>query len=56
MTRERLHAFRTIEGWQVAILLESDAIRECETHGWMQYRADPHARERALLIAREAWP
>jgi hypothetical protein len=53
MTRERRPAFRTIERWARGILLEADAIRECETHGWMQDRADPHARERALLIARE---
>jgi hypothetical protein len=56
MTRERRPAFRTIEGWARGILLEAGAIRECETHGWMQDRADPHARERALLIAREEPP
>ena len=53
MTRERRAAFRTNEGWARGILLEAGAIRECETHGWMQDRADPHARERALVIARE---
>jgi hypothetical protein len=53
MTRGRRPAFRTVVGWARGILLEADAIRECETHGWMQDRADPHARERALLIARE---
>ena len=56
MTRERRPAFRTIEGWARGVLLEADAIRECETHGWTQDRADPHARERALLIAREEPP
>jgi hypothetical protein len=56
MTRGRRPAFRTNEGWARGILLEADAIRECETHGWMQDRADPHARERALLIAREDPP
>ena len=56
MTRERRPAFRTIEGWARGVLLEADAIRECETHGWMQDRADPHARERALLIASEEPP
>ena len=30
---------------------EVGAIRECEEHGWMQDRSDPHARERALDIA-----
>jgi hypothetical protein len=56
MTRGRRPAFRTIEGWARGILLEADAIRECEIHGWMLDRADPHARERALLIAREEPP
>ena len=56
MTREPRPAFRTIEGWARGVLLEADAIHECETHGWMQDRADPHARERALLIAREEPP
>jgi hypothetical protein len=32
------------------------AIRECEEHGWMQDRADPHARKRAFEIAREYPP
>ena len=27
------------------------AIRECEEHGWMKDRADPHSRERALTVA-----
>jgi hypothetical protein len=31
---------------------EAGAIRECEEHGWMQDRADPHAWERAVDIAR----
>ena len=56
MMNGRRRGFRTIEGWARGILLEADAIRECETHGWMQDRADPHARERALLIAREEPP
>ena len=28
----------------------------CEEHGWVQDRADPHARERALCIALENPP
>jgi hypothetical protein len=35
---------------------EGGAIRECEKHGWMKDWADPHARERALLVAREDPP
>ena len=38
------------------MLLETGAICECEEHGWMRDRADPHARERALVIARQDPP
>jgi hypothetical protein len=38
------------------VLQEAGAIRECEEHGWMQDRADPHARERAFDIARRCPP
>jgi DUF3072 family protein len=38
---------------QLTVLHEAGAIRECEAHGWMQDRADPHARDRALDIARQ---
>jgi hypothetical protein len=43
-------------GWAIAVLQEAGAIRECEYHGWMQDRADPHARERALEVARQDVP
>lgn len=56
MIKERRPAFRTIEGWARNVLLEASAIRECEEHGWMRDRADPHARERALLMARQDPP
>ena len=56
MMKERRPAFRTIEGWVRSILIEADAIRECEEHGWMRDRADPHARVRALELAREHPP
>jgi hypothetical protein len=52
MTRERRPAIRTLRGWAISVLQEAGAIRECEEHGWMQDRADPHARERAFDIAR----
>jgi hypothetical protein len=42
----------TPRGWAISVLHEAGAIRECEEHGWMQDRADPHARDRALEIAR----
>ncbi|MGY3611193.1 MULTISPECIES: hypothetical protein [unclassified Bradyrhizobium] len=56
MTRERRTPIRTLRGWAISVLLEAGAIRECEEHGWMQDRADPHARERAFDIARKNPP
>jgi len=41
-----------LRGWAINVLNEAGAIGECEDHGWMQDRADPHARERAFDIAR----
>jgi hypothetical protein len=52
MTKERRPATLTIEGWARSVLLETGAIRECEEHRWMRDRTDPHARDRAFLIAR----
>jgi hypothetical protein len=48
MMTERRLTTRTLRGWAIHVLQEAGAIRECEEHGWMQDRADPHARERAL--------
>ncbi|QOZ51544.1 hypothetical protein [Bradyrhizobium sp. CCBAU 53338] len=56
MTKERRLAIRTLRGWAISVLLGAGAIRECEEHGWMQDRADPHARDRALDIARRDPP
>jgi hypothetical protein len=53
MTSKRRPAVRTIRGWAIHVLQAAGAIRECEEHGWMQDRADPHARERAFNIADE---
>ena len=47
---------RTLEGWAISVLLEAGAIRECEEHGWMKDRTDPHARELAFDIARQDPP
>jgi hypothetical protein len=47
MTKERRPAIRRLGGWAISVLQEAGAIRECEEHGWMQDRADPHAWERA---------
>jgi len=51
-TSERRPAIRTMRGWAIYVLQEAGAIRECEEHGWMQDRADPHSRERAFDMAR----
>lgn len=56
MTSERRPAIRTMRGWAIDVLQNAGAIRECEEHGWMQDRADPHAWERAIDIAREDPP
>jgi hypothetical protein len=56
MTKERRPGFRTIEGWARSVLIEAGAIHECEEHGWAKDRADPHARDHALDIARQDPP
>ncbi|MET4085581.1 hypothetical protein [Bradyrhizobium sp. S3.5.5] len=55
-TKERRPTIRTLRGWAISVLNETGAIRECEEHGWMQDRADPHARELAIEIARRDPP
>jgi len=45
-----------LRGWAIRVLQDAGAIRECEHHGWMQDRSDPHARERAFAVAREDPP
>jgi hypothetical protein len=44
------------KGWARSVLLDAGAIRKCEEHGWMRDRSDPHAREHALLVARQDPP
>ncbi|MDA9393062.1 hypothetical protein WN73_21305 [Bradyrhizobium sp. CCBAU 45394] len=56
MTKEGRPAIPTLRGWAISVLMEAGAIHECEEHGWMQDRADPHARERAVLLARQYPP
>jgi hypothetical protein len=56
MIKEGRPAIRTLQGWAICVLQEAGAIRECEEHGWMQDRADPHARERAFEAARQDPP
>ena len=56
MTRDRRPAIRTMRGWAIDVLQEAGAIHECEEHGWARDRADPHARERAIDLARQEPP
>jgi hypothetical protein len=56
MFKERRPTIWTLQGWASSVLQEAGAIRECEEHGWMQDRANPHARKRALCIALENPP
>ena len=51
MMKERCPAIRTLRGWAVSVLQKAGAVSECEEHGWMQGRADPDARDRALCTA-----
>lgn len=56
MTKERRPAIRSLRGRAIGVLQEARAIRECEEHGWMRDRADPHARERAISLAHQDPP
>jgi hypothetical protein len=56
MTKERRPAIRTLRGWAIHVLQEAGAIQECAEHGWAKDRADPHALERALDVARQEPP
>jgi len=47
LTKERRPPIQTSRGWAISVLQEAGAVRECEEHGWMQDRADPHARAHA---------
>jgi hypothetical protein len=46
----------TLRGWAISVLDEAGAIHECEYHGWARDRADPHARDHAIDIARHHPP
>ncbi|UPK06274.1 hypothetical protein [Bradyrhizobium sp. 170] len=50
MMNERLPALRMLRGWAISVLQKAGAIRECEEHGCMKDRADPHSRELALVV------
>ena len=44
-------AYRTLEGWALGILVEHQAVRECDHHGHRLDRGDPDARIRAREYA-----
>jgi hypothetical protein len=44
-------ASRTLQGWALGVLLETQAIKECEEHGHMRDRTDPDAWRRAREMA-----
>ena len=56
MVKHPRPAIRTLHGWAISILRDSGAISECEYHGWMQDREDPHARNRQVEMARQDPP
>ncbi len=56
MTNKIQMPFRTPRGWAISVLEEVHAIHECEYHGWARDRADPHARDHAVDIARQHPP
>jgi len=56
MMKEWRSTFRTPRGWAISVLQEAGAIQECEYHGWARDRADPHARDHAVDIARQDPP
>ncbi|WFU82595.1 hypothetical protein QA645_07620 [Bradyrhizobium sp. CIAT3101] len=55
-TKETPKAIRTLGGWAIHVLQDAGAIHECEEHGLAKDRADPHARNRAVDIARRHPP
>jgi hypothetical protein len=54
--KKRRPALGTHRGWAIGVLQGGGAIRECEDHGWMRDRGDPHAREQAIDVARNDPP
>ena len=45
-------AYRTLQGWALGVLIEQQAVTECEHHGHRHDRSDPDAWNRAR---EEAW-
>jgi hypothetical protein len=55
-TKKRPKPTQTLRSWAFSVLQEAHAIHECEYHGWAKDRADPHARDHAVDIARRDPP
>jgi hypothetical protein len=55
-TKKQRAMIRTHRGWAISVLRETNAIHDCEHHGWAKDRADPHARDHAFEIARQHPP
>jgi hypothetical protein len=45
-------AYRTLQGWALGVLIEQQAVTECDYHGHRRDRSDPDAWNRAR---EEAW-
>jgi hypothetical protein len=45
-------AYRSLEGWALGVLIEQQAVTECDHHGHRRDRSDPEAWNRAR---EEAW-
>ena len=49
--RRKVGSYRTMRGWVFATLRYAGAIIECEEHGHILDRGDPHASDLAIEIA-----
>ena len=54
VAKTQLLESNTPRRWAIEVLYEAGAICKCEHHGWLQDRADPHARQRAFALACQA--
>lgn len=52
MTKGSRPDYRSLQGWAVALLVDTGAIAECADHGHRQCRGDPDAHVRAIESAR----
>jgi hypothetical protein len=52
LTRTARPAYRTLQGWALGVLVEQQAVTECDHHGHRHDRSDPDSWNRAR---EEAW-